>query len=79
MEDLADQYIASPPESQTKKVELDNGVVAYEGIADSYPEGLYWTRVMMNDRHFMVIKAYGGNKFMNSRRAQYFFDKVWFD
>ncbi|MFT5778550.1 MAG: hypothetical protein ACI837_001506, partial [Crocinitomicaceae bacterium] len=52
---------------------------AYEGLSDSYPEGLYWTRVVMAQDYFLILKAYGGNKFMNSARAQRFFDKVWLD
>ena len=79
LESLAEQYIASPQESKMKRIEMDNGLIVYQGIADSYPEGAYWARVTMNDQYFMVIKAYGGNKFMNSKRAQRFFDRVWFD
>lgn len=75
--DLADIYIASPSESPYKKITLDNAGEAYEGLSDSYPEGLYWTRVVMAQDHFLVLKAYGGNKFMNSNRAKDFFNKVW--
>lgn len=79
LESLAKQYIASPSESKMQRIELDNGQVVYQGLADSYPEGPNWTRVSMNDRYFMVVKAYGGNKFMSSKRAHRFFDRVWFD
>lgn len=79
IEELAEQYIASPPQSPKRKIQMDSGQIAYEGIADSYPDGVYWARLIMNDRYFMVIKAFGGNKFMNSKRAHHFFDKVWFD
>jgi uncharacterized protein YbaP (TraB family) len=79
LDDLAEIYIASPPDSPYKKVILDNKGEAYEGLSDSYPEGLYWTRVVMAQDYFLILKAYGGNKFMNSARAQRFFDKVWLD
>lgn len=75
--DLAEIYIASPSESPYRKIRLDNDGEAYEGLSDSYPEGLYWTRVIMAQDHFLVLKAYGGNKFMNSNRAKRFFNKVW--
>lgn len=79
LETLADRYIASPAESPYRKVTLDNGGEAVEGLADSYPEGMYWTRIIMSEEYFVIIKAYGGNKFMNSPRAQRFFEKVWFE
>ena len=79
LETLAKKYIASPVESKIEKVILDNGGEAFEGLSDAYPEGYYWTRVMLGEEYFIVIKAYGGNKFMNSKRAQHFFQKVWFD
>lgn len=75
--DLADVFIASPSESPYRKIKLDNDGEAYEGLSDSYPEGLFWTRIVMAQDHFLVLKAYGGNKFMNSNRAQRFFNKVW--
>lgn len=76
LDDLASIYIASPEYSPARKITLSNGGEAWEGIADSYPEGLYWTRVVMSEDRFLVIKAYGGNKFMNSPRPMRFFDKV---
>jgi hypothetical protein len=80
LEALARIYIASPVESQYEKIILDNGGgEAFQGMADSYPEGLYWVRILMNEDYFVVVKSYGGNKFMNSRRAQKFFENVWFD
>ncbi len=75
--DLADVFIASPSESPYRKIKLDNEGEAYEGLSDSYPEGLFWTRIVMAQDYFLVLKAYGGNKFMNSNRAQRFFNKVW--
>lgn len=79
LSELAKIYIASPQESPAVKVTLSNGGEAYEGISDSYPEGLSWTRVMMGEDHIMVLKTFGGNKFMNSSRPQKFFDQVWFN
>lgn len=76
LDDLAAIYIASPEYSPARKITLSNGGEAWEGIADSYPEGLYWARVVMSEDKFLVIKAYGGNKFMNSPRPMRFFDKV---
>jgi uncharacterized protein YbaP (TraB family) len=75
-EELADTYIASPSESPYEKVELDNGGEAFQGLSDAYPEGLYWTRVVLGEDYILVLKAYGGNKFMNSKRAMRFFDRV---
>lgn len=75
-EELAETYIASPSESPYEKIRLDNGGEAYQGLSDAYPEGLYWTRVVLGEDHILVLKAYGGNKFMNSNRAMRFFDKV---
>lgn len=74
---LADIYIASPTESAAQQITLDGGGEAWEGLADAYPEGLYWARIVMSEESFVVIKAYGGNKFMNSKRPQRFFDQVY--
>lgn len=76
-EELAETYIASPSESPYEKVRLENGGEAYQGLSDAYPEGVYWTRVILGEDHILVLKAFGGNKFMNSGRAQRFFDKVY--
>ena len=75
-EELAETYIASPSESPYEKVTLKNGGEAFQGLADAYPEGLYWTRVVLGEDYILVLKAFGGNKFMNSKRAMTFFDKV---
>ena len=77
--ELASRYVGSPEESPLKRIQLDNGGEAYQGIADTYIEGLYWVRVVMSEDYFGIIKAYGGNKFMNSKRAERFFNKVWLD
>lgn len=78
LNELAATYIASPAESPYEKITLDNGGEAYEGLTDSYPIGLQWTRVIMSEDAFAIVKSYGGNKFMNSPRPFRFFDKVWF-
>ena len=75
-DELAETYIASPSESPYEKVRLMNGGEAYQGLSDAYPEGLYWTRVVLGEDYIVVLKAYGGNKFMNSKRAMRFFDRV---
>ena len=77
--ELAQMHIASPVESPSYKVLLDNGGEAYEGLADAYPEGLYWVRVLLTEDYFVVLKSYGGNKFMSSKRAHHFFDNCWFE
>lgn len=76
LKDLADRFIASPADSPAKEINLPNGGEAVEGLADSYPEGYSWTRVIMSEDLFIVIKAYGGNKFMNSPRPFRFFDQL---
>lgn len=75
----ASLYIPSPSRSNYRKIEGENSSFYYEGIADAYPEGLFWTRVSMRDSYVMVLKAYGGNKFMNSNRPFDFFDNVHFE
>jgi uncharacterized protein YbaP (TraB family) len=77
--DLAKRYIASPAESTYEQIQLDNGGEAFQGLADSYPIGLHWTRIVMGEATFMVIKTYGGNKFMNSSRPFRFFDQIIFE
>ncbi|NRA13121.1 MAG: TraB/GumN family protein [Crocinitomicaceae bacterium] len=79
LEVLAEIHIASPAESSFEKIILDNGGEAYQGLGQTYSDGLHWVRVIMSEDIFIVIKAYGGNKFMNSPRAFRFFDKVWID
>lgn len=76
---IAERHIGTPEESPLKQIKLANGGEAYQGIADTYIEGLYWVRVVMSEDYFGIIKAYGGNKFMNSSRAERFFDKIWID
>lgn len=79
LEEIASIYIASPPNSPYERKMLDNGTEIYEGISDTYPEGLNWVRVMFGENYFAVIKTFGGNKFMHSDRPKTFFNKVWFE
>jgi uncharacterized protein YbaP (TraB family) len=78
-EDEAALYIPTPPRTNFRKIEGENSSYYYEGIADAYPEGLYWTRVLLKDQYVMVLKAFGGNKFMNSTRPFDFFDQVHYE
>ena len=79
LKELSELYIASPEGTAIKKVILDNGGEAYEGLSDTYFDGYYWTRILMNEDYFIVAKTYGGNKYMNSPRAQRLFQNLWFD
>lgn len=79
IETIASLYIPSPLESPDYRVQMDNGGVAHEGIADAYPEGVFWVRVISVDEYFAVIKSYGGNKYMSSKRPIKFFEGVWFE
>ncbi len=79
LEEIASIYIASPPNSPYERKILDNGTEIYEGLSDTYPEGLNWVRVMFGENYFAVIKTFGGNKFIHSDRPKSFFNKVWFE
>jgi uncharacterized protein YbaP (TraB family) len=79
LEEIASIYIASPPDSPYKRIIMDDGTEIYEGLSDTYPEGLNWIRVQFGLNYFAVIKAYGGNKFIHSNRPKNFFNKVWFE
>lgn len=78
-EEIASIYI-NPPEAGriTKKI-LDDGSTVFEGLSDTYPEGLNCVQIQFGANHFAVIKCYGGHKFIHSNRPQSFFEKVWFD
>lgn len=78
-DEQASLYLPSPPRANYKKVEGENSSFYYEGIADAYPEGLYWARVLLKDNFVMVLKAFGGNKFMNSTRPFNYFDQIHFE
>lgn len=79
IQSIANDYILSPGDSKKITHVSDDGVFYIEGISDSYPEGYSWVRVIEGESCFAILKAYGGNKFMNSRRAQRFFSQVWFE
>ena len=78
-EEIASIYI-NPPDgtSITKKI-MDNGAMIFQGLSDTYPEGLNFVQIKFGAAHYAVIKCYGGHKFMHSNRPLSFFDKVWFD
>jgi uncharacterized protein YbaP (TraB family) len=78
-EEMAAIYIASPPHSPYIRKTLDDGTEIFEGLSDSYPEGLSWVQIQITDDFFAVLKTYGGNKFMHSDRPKKFFDAVWFE
>ena len=78
-EQIATIYIASPPDINFNKKILDDGTLLFEGLSDTYPEGLNWVRIIFSEKHFAVLKTYGGNKFMHSDRPKKFFDNVWFE
>jgi uncharacterized protein YbaP (TraB family) len=79
LQEQAAIYIASPDETSIKHIILDDETEVYEGISDTYPDGLHWVRLMQNDKFLVIMKAFGGNKFMNSNRPKNFFTKVWFE
>jgi hypothetical protein len=79
---LADQaaiYIASPDGTFFEQRILDDGTEICEGIGDTYPEGLHWIRLIQSDRYLVIMKAFGGNKFMNSNRPFSFFGRIGFE
>lgn len=78
-EQIASIYIASPKNTETNKKILDDGTIVFEGLSDTYPEGLNWVRILFGEKYFAVLKTYGGNKFMHSDRPKKFFDNVWFE
>ncbi len=78
-EELAAIYIASPPNTDSYKKILDDGTILFEGLSDTYPEGLNWVRILFSEKYFAVLKSYGGNKFTHSDRPKKFFDNVWFE
>lgn len=77
LEEYANIHIASPSVLEPANVQLDDGTLVMEGLSDSYPEGMSWVRVNKNSSLVVVMKVYGGNKFMASRRYKNFFAKVW--
>lgn len=78
VETVANDYIQSPGDSKKNIGQFEDGSIYVEGISDSYPEGISWIRVIDSDHHFAILKAYGGNKFMHSKRPQNFFNSIYF-
>jgi uncharacterized protein YbaP (TraB family) len=78
-EQIATIYIACPPNVSFYKKILDDGTLLFEGLSDTYPEGLNWVRIIFSEKYFAVIKTYGGNKYLHSDRPKKFFDNVWFE
>ena len=78
-EEVAAIYIASPLNSPYRKKILDDGTEIYEGLSDTYPEGINWVQIQFGINYFAVIKTYGGNKYMHSNRPKNFFNQVWFE
>lgn len=79
LETYATDFIQTPRASRIDYRMLDNGTWIAEGLSDSYPEGLAWIRIVEGQDHLVVIKTYGGNKYMNSKRPFSFFNNVWID
>ena len=78
-EQIASIYIASPPNSTFYKKILDDGTLLFEGLSDTYTEGLNWVRIIFSENYFAVLKTYCGNKYLHSDRPKKFFDNVWFE
>ena len=79
LSDQAAIYIASPDGTFFEQRTLDDGTEICEGIGDTYPEGPHWIRLIQSDRYLVILKAYGGNKFMNSNRPFSFFGRIGFE
>lgn len=78
--DAAASYLPSPQESRYENIRLDNGGEAIQGLGQEYLDpSLSWIRIIMTEDLVYVLKASGGNKFMNSPRAFRFFDQVHID
>ena len=78
-EEIASIYINPPDGATMTKKTLDSGSTIYQGLSDTYPEGLNFVQLQFGTAHYAVIKCYGGHKFMHSNRPFFFFEKVWFD
>lgn len=79
LESFARDYIQTPDNNQVVFDMLDDGTFYAQGLSDTYPEGLNWVRIIEGQDVMVVMKAYGGNKFMSSNRPGTFFNRVWFD
>jgi uncharacterized protein YbaP (TraB family) len=78
-EEIASIYINPPAGAAITKRNLDGGAVVFQGLSDTYPEGLNFVQIQFGENYFAVIKCYGGHKFMHSNRPSFFFEKVWFE
>ncbi|MFM7006109.1 MAG: TraB/GumN family protein [Flavobacteriales bacterium] len=78
-EEIASIYILTPEGATMTKKELDNGSLIFQGLSDTYPEGINYVQIQFGAHYYAVIKCYGGNRFMHSNRPFSFFEKVWFD
>jgi uncharacterized protein YbaP (TraB family) len=79
LQEQGEIYIAGPDETTSSHYFLDDGTEVCEGLSDTYPEGPHWIRLIQSDQYLVIMKAYGGNKFMNSNRPKLFFSKVGFE
>ncbi len=79
LESYAADFIRTPRSMKINFQTMDEGARYAEGLSDTYPEGLAWIRIIEAENHMVIIKTYGGNKFMNSKRPQKFFNNVWIE
>lgn len=79
LERFAMDYIQTPENNKINYDVLDDGTLYAQGLSDTYPEGLNWIRIIEGRDVMVIMKVYGGNKFMNSNRPESFFNRVWFD
>lgn len=79
LKEIAFDYIQCPRTAKIKFSTTVTEVKIAEGLSDTYPEGLAWVRVIEGADFYAIAKSYGGNKFMNSKRAQRFFNSIWLD
>ncbi|GAB5416821.1 MAG: hypothetical protein Crog4KO_16870 [Crocinitomicaceae bacterium] len=76
-DDAAAEYLPSPEKSPCEKIKLPNGGEAIQGLGQEYwDNSMKWMRVLLTEEYVIVLKASGGNKFMNSPRAFRFFDTL---
>lgn len=76
-DDAGAEYLPGPEESPYEKIILPNGGEAIQGLGEEYwDNSLSWVRVLLTEDFVVVLKAAGGNKFMNSPRAFRFFDTL---
>ncbi|MEY4287037.1 MAG: hypothetical protein RL511_1123 [Bacteroidota bacterium] len=78
-EEIASIYINPPAGAAITKKTLDDGSIVFQGLSDTYPEGLNYVQIQFGANYFAVIKCYGGHKFLHSNRPFSFFEKVWFE